>query len=1375
MLQSTFFDPVLGLDIHMVLLPTPAGPVPTPVPMPFVGMVFDPVGLALGAAIGMATGGGPGLVLVNGLPVANCGTAVTNLLTLPHLPLPGVGFVKGLPNNDAELMFGSLNVSLGGNLGVRLGDIALSCSDPVRLPTSLTLAIPKGPLVINGAPMVPDLAGIAENLAMLAGMKALVGLARGGVKLFRCLRQAQKRSKGWARVSGALKKAIDKVAPGRIKDRLKRAACFVTGHPVDVATGRVFTDNVDFELPGPLPLVFERVYSSSLSWRNGPMGYGWSHSLGQEVWLERGKVVLREADGREVEFATDTFPDRIMQANQSLYDATNRITLRSHGGFRWTVEDADGTVREFALLAGGPPHRASLQRIRSRDGHHTLDLAYSARGLLEWVRDSCGRLVGFTHDAKGRLTEVKLPLSRETGFYRHLKYTYDSHGDLVEVEDAAGAAWRFEYQGHLMVQETDRAGLSFYFQYDGWGAQARCVRTWGDGGIYHHLISYDRHNRKTLVEDSLGATTIYQLDALCMVVEVMDAHGAATSYAYDPECGLLTQETDALQHKRTTVYDARGNAVAFEGPDGTRVCLEYDDKNLPVRAIDVLGNTWAWAYDREGHLIERQTPTGECTRWGWQRGLLVWAEAPGGRRTVLEYDKQKKPVRIVAPNGMATEYDFDGQGRVVREKDARGAIVRFRYDVQGNLLRVESPTGVVEQRVYDAQANLLEVRDATRHVRFTYGHFHKLIAREEGGTSLRFHHDPEGRLRSVLNEADETYTYTLDALGRVQEETGFDGQTRRYTRDALGQITRAFLPSGRSTEYTYDKAGRPLTQKHADGTGVEFEYREDGVLLRARNESTTVLFERDASGRVVREVQGDHAVASHFDTAGQRILLETSLGGRMSVLHDALGEVSSLHFGEESLHASKPTLRFERDAVGLEAARVLPGDVRVEWQRDAAGRPTTRRTLRHVAGAPIQQLDSRTYHWRGEDQLSSVEDALRGRTDYTHDARGRLIAQVGPSGIQHRAMDAVGNLYRTSTRTDRRYGRGGLLREADGCRYSHDADGNRTEKVDGDGCRWRYHWNDAGLLAEVLRPDGRTVRFEYDAFARRTRKVLLQIAPDGTTTVEADTRFVWDGNTMMHEVSPEASATWYWQPGTSTPVAKETAGRRWAIASDILGTPTEMYDEAGQLAWRLQLDTFGVGQPDVALQHCPWRWPGQYKDEETGLFYNRFRQYDAVAGSYISQDPLRIHGGVRMYAYPLSPLTTFDPFGLFPWKWNPDNGMGHHLVPRGKAASANLDLLSTKRDTPTYFPTPYQPADHEALHQAQRPYIGKIQGPWAGTQDELIVASRRGLEDLPNMRGDLRIPSTGEVIARDVSPTQAFDSLIQWHQNKLSQQTPSCS
>lgn len=84
---------------------------------------------------------------------------------------------------------------------------------------------------------------------------------------------------------------------------------------------------------------------------------------------------------------------------------------------------------------------------------------------------------------------------------------YDASGDLVQVTDPLGHAWRFEYKNHLLVRETDRNGLSFYFAYDGFGQDAYCVRTWGDGGIYDHITDYDKREAEAVdqVEHGLQA------------------------------------------------------------------------------------------------------------------------------------------------------------------------------------------------------------------------------------------------------------------------------------------------------------------------------------------------------------------------------------------------------------------------------------------------------------------------------------------------------------------------------------------------------------------------------------------------------------------------------------------------------------------------------------------------------------------------------------------------------------------------------------------------------------------------------------------------------------------------------------------------------
>ena len=54
---------------------------------------------------------------------------------------------------------------------------------------------------------------------------------------------------------------------------------------------------------------------------------------------------------------------------------------------------------------------------------------------------------------------------------------------------------------------------------------------------------------------------------------------------------------------------------------------------------------------------------------------------------------------------------------------------------------------------------------------------------------------------------------------------------------------------------------------------------------------------------------------------------------------------------------------------------------------------------------------------------------------------------------------------------------------------------------------------------------------------------------------------------------------------------------------------------------------------------------GQYRDSESGFFYNIFRYYDPQLGRYISQDPLGLCAGLNFYLYPADPFTDGDPDG----------------------------------------------------------------------------------------------------------------------------------
>jgi RHS repeat-associated protein len=59
------------------------------------------------------------------------------------------------------------------------------------------------------------------------------------------------------------------------------------------------------------------------------------------------------------------------------------------------------------------------------------------------------------------------------------------------------------------------------------------------------------------------------------------------------------------------------------------------------------------------------------------------------------------------------------------------------------------------------------------------------------------------------------------------------------------------------------------------------------------------------------------------------------------------------------------------------------------------------------------------------------------------------------------------------------------------------------------------------------------------------------------------------------------------------------------------------------------------------------RFPGQYLDKETGLFYNYFRDYDSQTGRYVQSDPIGLEGGINPYIYAYDdPLRFSDPKGL---------------------------------------------------------------------------------------------------------------------------------
>ena len=335
----------------------------------------------------------------------------------------------------------------------------------------------------------------------------------------------------------------------------------------------------------------------------------------------------------------------------------------------------------------------------------------------------------------------------------------------------------------------------------------------------------------------------------------------------------------------------------------------------------------------------------------------------------------------------------------------------------------------------------------------------------------------------------------------------------------------------------------------------------------------------------------------------------------------------------------------------------------------------------------------RRYAWNASGRLQNVIDGITGgRTTYAYDAVGSLMSACYEDGTDdYRMPDAVGNVFRSRDRRDREYGKGGRILRDRHYDYLYDVEGNLILKTprrgltqhpnhevseeSGTHIAWQtgdyaYEWYGNGMLKEVRLPYGKTVRFEYDALGRRTAKLF-----NGHVF-----RYLWDGNVMVQEWQYEEKdrpqhsidefgrirmqseepvenlVTWVYEEGSYVPVAKIQNGERYTIISDYMGRPVEAYNSYGNVVWQADYDIYGDLRNIKGIRDfIPFRQLGQYEDDETRLYYNRFRYYDPRIGNYISQDPIRLAGNnPTLYGYVGDLNKYVDVWGLSDCKLSSD-------------------------------------------------------------------------------------------------------------------------
>ena len=490
----------------------------------------------------------------------------------------------------------------------------------------------------------------------------------------------------------------------------------------------------------------------------------------------------------------------------------------------------------------------------------------------------------------------------------------------------------------------------------------------------------------------------------------------------------------------------------------------------------------------------------------------------------------------------------------------------------------------------------------------------------------------------------------------------------------------------RQTTYERDAFQRINRADYSDGSWEAFSYDKGGLLCGATNANSRIVFQRDDLECVISEQQllsegtseDGIQIESEYNLFGGRIWLVSSLGAEQTAGYNGIGLLEQLQHDREGSKRRESNIRYDEAGRGIE--RFASGGLSIQSQYDTYGSMSGRFVYKGK-----KQRGYRIFSWGINDKLITLKShLLSSPVIFDYDKVANLnYSSCGVYERLFKAPDIIGNIYQGKERKDRVYDRGGRLLKDKEHYYRYDGEGNlilkstrnvleppvmpqpkdwldklftRTTPNDKElqvHYGWQqgdtaYEWYGNGMLKSVRTPEGATIRFEYDALGRRTLK----------ETHDRCHRYAWDGNVLLHEWSYDRREkprmekeelgrirydrqelhtnliTWVYDGGSYTPVAKLTEDDSYTIVQDYLGTSIQALGSKGEIIWDCILDIYGdVLELRDERNFIPFRFQGMYFDEEPELCYVQNRYYSCDTGTFNSQDPIGLKGGMQLYAY----------------------------------------------------------------------------------------------------------------------------------------------
>ncbi|MBU6956189.1 RHS domain-containing protein [Pseudomonas sp. CVAP len=1060
-------------------------------------------------------------------------------------------------------------------------------------------------------------------------------------------------------------------------------AAMGSANPVHAATGAKVLggdDELDFVLPGVLPMDWQRFYNSRDERRDGLFGAGWSVSY--EVCVE----ILPHPEGGETLVYTDEQARRIdmgsIPLGGAVFSAGEGLSVRRHVNGQLLIESDDGVYRLFNPTPGNTA-LLRLDQLGDRNDNR-IYLDYDDGGQLVRLRDTFDLVQVELIYLQTRVSQVERVYPDQ---HREVlvSYGYDPSGNLVEARDTAGQVQRrFVYDSERRMTEHQLpTGLRCFYQ---WACieekEWRVVRHWTDEGDTYQF-DYDLVAGVTRITDGSQRISTRHWNTQHQITEYTDNLGQTWQFEWNDERQLLSA-TDPLGGRYEYSYDDAGNLIGETDPLGrSDSTLWLEHWALPLVETDAAGNSWQYRYDQRGNCIAETDPLGHITRYRYDtHGQVVEIIDAAGKSKKLRWNPFGQLVEHIDCSGYPTRFSYDNRGYLQTITDALGERTQFSYDAQGRLLSSLLPDGRTEQYQRDVSGQLTGYTDPAGHTTL-YQHNRRGQVRQRTdahGRQVQFGYDRYGRLQALTNENGESYRFAWDAGDRLTEQQDLDGSAKRYTYDLLDNVAAvtaipapygnglAVVPEAPPAPIVHqlerDAVGRLIAKVTDDGR-TDYSYDPLDQLTAVtftdhHGNAQTLSFAYDALGQLLTEQSASGSLHHHYDELGNLIQTQLPDGRWLNRLYYGSGHLHQINLDGQVISD------FERDRLHREVLRTQ-GQINTRSEYDRSGRLRSRQRRHTSQPSLMPAAVQKHFEYDPADNLIGKLDqqpTAQHRQLLHYDATGRIIASQDSLHGQREtfAYDAAANLQDGPPPGAGLVVHNKLLTYQDK-RYRYDAFGRMIEKRSAKRGLQRFAYDAESRLIEVRNENGSVVRMTYDPLGRRIEKT----EHDTHGYPLGETRFTWDGLRLLQEHRHQQTSLYLYEDEGYEPLARvDGTGPLQKIRyyhNDLNGLPEQLTEVDGHNVWQATYRVWGNTLEEVRepyyIEEQNLRFQGQYLDRETGLHFNTFRFYDPDVGRFTTPDPIGLAGGLNFYSYAPNPLTWIDPLGLYNGEGSRDLGKYH--------------------------------------------------------------------------------------------------------------------